>query len=445
MKIEYKPMANEEAARAVASKTAVGRAVFDRLLPELKARAFVVTGLEDLRMVRQVRDAIAELPKGQSWEKVSKQVREKLEAGGFSPEAAAGRAELLVRHHGFQAYAEADWRAKQETKGSLPYWKYQTMGDGHVRSSHAALDGLVLPADDPFWKDHYPPWEWGCRCQVVAIDADEFQEIVDAGRVAGDTGFTGSEQQKTEGWTLGPKGRKALEKGTLDDGTGHPVDVRSPRAAKGSGAYGWTPGESSMKASDLHRRYAEGAGKDAERDWEGFYRQMEGVIIEDEQGRKRPIWDWVIRGDVMAAAGEARAIAQDKKVEAAVTLDYKTGERYGGTVTGTEYRVNNQETLERALYEERELAVVHTHPRESIPSPGDVDLALNAPQVLKLCVMTTPSGRMHVFRRPAEAEGPYFDFMVEMAQKWGENFDENGWKDALSELKESGVMDYETY
>lgn len=280
MSMEFEPIENVEAARAIASKTAVGREVFDRLLPELRARAFVVTGLEDLRMVAAVRDEIAKLPAGESWETVSKKVREALEAGGFSEEAAAQRAELLVRHHGFQAYAQADWAAKMETKDALPYWKYQTMGDGHVRDSHAALDGLVLPADDPFWEDHYPPWEWGCRCQVVAIDEEEYQELVGAGRVAGQKGFDGSEEQRAQGWTLGPAGRKALREGRLDDGTGRPVNVARPKEE----SYHWHPREGGIGVdlSELEKKYgAEDFGK--------FREQMKKCDL----GDGRTAWDWL--------------------------------------------------------------------------------------------------------------------------------------------------------
>lgn len=441
MSMEFQPIENVEAARAIASKTAVGREVFDKLLPELRARAFVVSGLEDLRMVRAVRDAIEELPKGGDWDETVDKVRGILEKGGFGEETAAARAEMLVKHHAYAAYAQADWEAKQRMKQDFPYWKYVTQGDGRVRDSHAALDGLVLPADDPFWKDHFPPWEWGCRCRVEMLDEEEYKEIVDAGRVAGNRKFDGSsEDQRVAGWTLGKAGMKQLhDAGTLDDGTGRPVLLNKPREE----TYHWHPGESSMRASDLHARYAKGEGAAAEQDWDGFYEQMQGVRIPDEQGRERPAWDWVIKGDVREAAREVRKITADKGVEAVIALDYKTGERYGETVTGTENRVNNGLTLGRANQDGRELVVVHTHTRESIPSPSDIIMALDARKVLKLCVMTTPGGKMHVFRRPAEAEGGYFEFMVEMAKVWGENFDEDGWMDALGELKESGVLDYE--
>jgi len=47
--------------------------------------------------------------------------------------------------------------------------QYRTAGDDHVRSEHAALDGVTLPPSDPFWDENYPPNGWNCRCTVVQV------------------------------------------------------------------------------------------------------------------------------------------------------------------------------------------------------------------------------------------------------------------------------------
>jgi len=50
-----------------------------------------------------------------------------------------------------------------------PYWEYRHSGSANPRPEHLAWDGLVLPADDPWWDDHYPPNGWGCKCKVFAV------------------------------------------------------------------------------------------------------------------------------------------------------------------------------------------------------------------------------------------------------------------------------------
>ena len=39
----------------------------------------------------------------------------------------------------------------------------------HPRPLHLSWNKLVLPADDPWFKTHYPPNGWGCRCRVTAV------------------------------------------------------------------------------------------------------------------------------------------------------------------------------------------------------------------------------------------------------------------------------------
>lgn len=49
------------------------------------------------------------------------------------------------------------------------YLQYRTMGDSKVRKAHAELNGITLPASDPFWNDYYPPNGFGCRCNVTKV------------------------------------------------------------------------------------------------------------------------------------------------------------------------------------------------------------------------------------------------------------------------------------
>lgn len=55
------------------------------------------------------------------------------------------------------------------------FLQYRTAQDSRVRPEHAALDGITLPADDPFWSKYYPPNGWGCRCQAVQVRRSKYQ------------------------------------------------------------------------------------------------------------------------------------------------------------------------------------------------------------------------------------------------------------------------------
>ncbi len=59
----------------------------------------------------------------------------------------------------------------------FPYWEYKTAGDDKVRPEHEALDGVILPANDPRWKKIFPPNGWKCRCYVVPRMAHEVKDI----------------------------------------------------------------------------------------------------------------------------------------------------------------------------------------------------------------------------------------------------------------------------
>lgn len=71
------------------------------------------------------------------------------------------------------AYAAGHWAQIRQTKDDAPYLMYDAVNDAATRPEHRAWDGLVLPADDPWWQTHFPPNDWGCRCGVIQLSADQ--------------------------------------------------------------------------------------------------------------------------------------------------------------------------------------------------------------------------------------------------------------------------------
>lgn len=64
------------------------------------------------------------------------------------------------------------WTGFKENADMYPNLQWRTAGDNDVRPEHAALEGLTLPIDDPFWNSHTPPLGWGCRCELVQTDKE---------------------------------------------------------------------------------------------------------------------------------------------------------------------------------------------------------------------------------------------------------------------------------
>lgn len=68
------------------------------------------------------------------------------------------------------AYSEGQWERIQSAKKRFPYLRYDANNSEHPRMQHSAWDNLVLPADDPFWKAHFPVKAWGCKCNVTQFN-----------------------------------------------------------------------------------------------------------------------------------------------------------------------------------------------------------------------------------------------------------------------------------
>jgi SPP1 gp7 family putative phage head morphogenesis protein len=186
---------NKVAASYLRGKAAMTPAAFGKLPDKLKARAFTAARLDDLAQLRRIQELVAEIPEGGDWRKI----RNEIAAEIGDVEGAKARAQLIMRVNGMEAYAVGRYAAAVEVSEAFPFWMYVTMADGKERAEHAALNGKVLPWDDPFWDTHYPPWDWGCRCMVIKMTASQAGEqgIADSKRLPGPS---------QNGFSFNPKG-----------------------------------------------------------------------------------------------------------------------------------------------------------------------------------------------------------------------------------------------
>ena len=284
-KFLFEPVPHTEAAKLIKDKPAVGRSVFDQMLPEIKARAFTIAGTEGIANVLQAaRDQIADLLQGGDWNKIKHDIANeispfiddvtKTEAENLA--AAEARAELLLRTHGFQAYSACNERVIEAQKDVFPFCEYVTVGDDRVRASHAALDGKIVPTNSPFWKTHTPPWGWGCRCQKVP-------------RTAADVGMIQNQEKK-----LAPENQSVftgarltrLENGHLELGPSQSLNVAPPT---GDHAFVCTPGNLRIPLENLEGQYrdADGATTPAWNEFKAFATRTQIP----ELGKS--IWTWL--------------------------------------------------------------------------------------------------------------------------------------------------------
>lgn len=75
------------------------------------------------------------------------------------------------------AYGHGRWIQQQRNKANRPYLMYSAIDDSRVRPSHLALNRIIRHIDDPFWLLFYPPWDFMCRCSVIALTEAQARKL----------------------------------------------------------------------------------------------------------------------------------------------------------------------------------------------------------------------------------------------------------------------------
>lgn len=71
------------------------------------------------------------------------------------------------------AYGHGRWQQQQRNKANRPYLMYVAINDSRVRPSHLALNRIIRHIDDPFWQTYYAPWDFMCRCTIIALTEEQ--------------------------------------------------------------------------------------------------------------------------------------------------------------------------------------------------------------------------------------------------------------------------------
>ncbi len=121
------------------------------------------------------------------------------------------------------AYARGRWERIERLREAMPWLRYVAVQDARTRPDHLAWHGTVLPVDHPFWKTHYPPNGWKCRCIVQQLGDDDLERYgykVSGGPPSG--------SERTRSWTDRRTGRIHRVPIGIDPGFQHNVGLARP-------------------------------------------------------------------------------------------------------------------------------------------------------------------------------------------------------------------------
>lgn len=151
------------------------------------ASAFTVAKAMQLDVLADLQQGVADaIEQGQSLAQFRKGLRPLLTAKGWWGEkeqtdpvtgetklvqlGSAWRLRTIYHTNLTMAHAAGRWERIVRTSDARPWLRYVAItGDGRTRDEHLHWHGTILRWDDPWWKIHYPPNGWGCRCKVMQL------------------------------------------------------------------------------------------------------------------------------------------------------------------------------------------------------------------------------------------------------------------------------------
>jgi SPP1 gp7 family putative phage head morphogenesis protein len=135
---------------------------------EMRAQAFTVSGLTAIDQVQSVLDELKRtLNKGGTFRDFKRW------AATNDVGLPGHRLETIFRNGVQQAYNAGHWRRFERDSDERPYLMYDAINDSRTRPAHRALDGVIRPVGDAFWRTHSPALGHRCRCRLLSLSQDE--------------------------------------------------------------------------------------------------------------------------------------------------------------------------------------------------------------------------------------------------------------------------------
>lgn len=186
--VDFKALPPEEAIAFFRQKGYRTSFSYLDMMHRAHSEAFTVAGVARLDVLEEIRAAVDDgLAQGTTIGDFRQEMKRRLSAKGWwqpveVTDDATGEAKTvdlttskrlrtIFDTNMRTSYAAGQWTRIQRTKKALPYLVYYTVDDDLVRPLHRRWHHVCLPVDHPWWKTHFPPCDWRCRCGVRQMTA----------------------------------------------------------------------------------------------------------------------------------------------------------------------------------------------------------------------------------------------------------------------------------
>jgi len=139
----------------------------------IKRHSFTVAKVSNADILQDIQDSLVNaLNEGKPYDSFQQEIQDKLIDKGYSrkEDGSAWRLDNIYRTNLQSSFMAGRYKGQIEVAEDFPYWEYVSVMDSRTRDSHAALNETILRYDNDFWKTHYPPAGFSCRCRVVVYN-----------------------------------------------------------------------------------------------------------------------------------------------------------------------------------------------------------------------------------------------------------------------------------
>ena len=173
--ISADPVRFEEAIKSIRRRVPMTDDTFSALEKEELDYAFTVAGVAELDVVVDVYEAIQRaVADGTTLEDFKAEIGERIEAAWG--EEAPARLESVFRTNVMSSYNGGRHEVAQAVKDERPYWRFDGPNDSRTSKDICApivRAAVILPADHPWWKTHYPLLHVNCRHRVTTLTREQ--------------------------------------------------------------------------------------------------------------------------------------------------------------------------------------------------------------------------------------------------------------------------------